>query len=200
MKGHLIEITLTAEKPSCDVLKKLAPLNLKVRIFQINPSAGSTNHLMGIENYKKIRESIKDDKITIYENQRDKTWLETHSCEICRAVALSGSIITSVKILENLKVQYKILLKNKKALETLDQSIDGINYNYVESVTKLPEELTLRQKEVLYIAFKNGYFEFQRGINLDGLASELGISKKAVQSDLKRGIDKIVKEYIFNNI
>lgn len=200
MEGHLIEITLTAEKPSCDVLKKLIPLNIMVRIFQINPSVESTNHLMGIENFKKIRDSIKDDRITIYKNQRDKSWLETNSCEICKAVALSGSIITSVKILENYKVQYKILLKNKKALEILDQSINGINYNYVESVIKMPEELTLRQKEVLYIAFKNGFFNFHREINLDGLAKELGISKKAVQSDLKRAVDKIIKEYIFNNI
>ncbi|WMT50998.1 MAG: helix-turn-helix domain-containing protein [Ferroplasma sp.] len=200
MPANLIEIILTAEKPSCEVLKKLSTVNVSARIFQINPGTEDTNHLLGIENYSKNREILKDDNITVYKNQRDKTWMETKSCEICRASAISRAMIISVKIFENQKVQYKILLKDKNSLKNLQESITGIKYGYYEVDDHLPGELTLRQKEILYTAYSMGYFDFNRKIDLDGIAKELGISKKSVQATLRRGIEKIIEEYIFNNL
>ncbi|MEM0133538.1 helix-turn-helix domain-containing protein, partial [Acidiplasma sp.] len=64
----------------------------------------------------------------------------------------------------------------------------------------LPGELTLRQKEILYTAYSKGYFDFNRKIDLNGIAQELGVSKKSVQSTLRRGMRKIIEEYIFNNL
>ena len=200
MPENLIEIILTAEKPSCGVLKKLSTVNVRARIFQINPGIEYTNHLMGIENYSENREILRDDNITVYKNQRDKTWMETKSCEICKASAASGAMIISVKIFENQKVQYKILLKNKNSLKNLQENIEGIKYRYYESDSRLPGELTLRQKEILYMAYSKGYFDFNRRIDLDGIAQEMGISKKSVQATLRRGIEKIIEEYIFNNL
>ena len=200
MPANLIEIILTAEKPSCGVLKKLSTVNVSARIFQINPEIEYTNHLMGIENYSKNKEILRDDNITVYKNQRDKTWMETKSCEICRASAVSGAMIISVKIFENQKVQYKVLLKNENSLKNLLESIKGIKYGYYEADDHLPGELTLRQKEILYTAYSKGYFDFTRRIDLNGMAQELGISKKSVQATLRRGIEKIIEEYIFNNL
>jgi predicted DNA binding protein len=200
MPENLIEIILTAEKPSCGVLKKLSTVNVSARIFQINPEIEYTNHLMGIENYSKNKEILRDDNITVYKNQRDKTWMETKSCEICRASAVSGAMIISVKIFENQKVQYKVLLKNENSLKNLLESIKGIKYGYYEADDHLPGELTLRQKEILYTAYSKGYFDFTRRIDLNGMAQELGISKKSVQATLRRGIEKIIEEYIFNNL
>ncbi len=200
MPENLIEIILTAEKPSCGVLKKLSTVNVSARIFQINPGIEYTNHLMGIENYAKNKEILRDDNITVYKNQRDKTWMETKSCEICRASALSSAMIISVKIYENQKVQYKILLKNKNSLSNLQENINGIKYGYYEADDHLPGELTLRQKEIMYTAYSKGYFDFNRRIDLNGIAQELGVSKKSVQATLRRGIEKILEEYIFNNL
>ncbi|KPV45832.1 hypothetical protein SE19_08155 [Acidiplasma aeolicum] len=200
MAEDLIEIILTAEKPSCGVLKKLSTVNLNARIFQINPGIDCTNHLMGIDQYSKNMEKLRDDNITVYKNQKDKTWMETRSCEICRSSAVSGAIIISVRIFENQKVQYKILLKNKNALKKLLENVTGIKYNYYITDKHLPGELTLRQKEILYTAYSKGYFDFNRKIDLNGIAQELGVSKKSVQSTLRRGMRKIIEEYIFNNL
>jgi predicted DNA binding protein len=200
MPDNLIEIILTAEKPSCGVLKKLSTVNVMARIFQINPGIEYTNHLMGIENYSKNSDILRDPNITVYKNQRDKTWMETRSCEICRASAETGAMIISVKIFENQKVQYKILLKNQESLKGLQKNITGIKYGYYEVDEHIPGELTLRQKEILYTAYSRGYFDFNRKIDLNRLAEELGVSKKSVQATLRRGIEKIIEEYIFNNL
>lgn len=52
--------------------------------------------------------------------------------------------------------------------------------------------LSDKQKEVIQLAVKRGYFEFPRKINLDGLAKELKLTKQTVQQHLRIAEKKLV--------
>ena len=56
--------------------------------------------------------------------------------------------------------------------------------------------LTLPQREALLYALKNGYFEVPRETTLQGLAEELGISDTATSQRLRRGIEKLLTEFV----
>ncbi|WP_327052853.1 helix-turn-helix domain-containing protein [Halomicrococcus gelatinilyticus] len=53
--------------------------------------------------------------------------------------------------------------------------------------------LTSAQKEALSLAYERGYFESPRGVTMEELGSELGISQQAVSSRLRRGINRVLK-------
>lgn len=84
-------------------------------------------------------------------------------------------------ILERLPEEFKIKLKSIEQTK-----IDEIFLPHI--MPKLSE----KQKQVLELAVKKGYFDFPRKINLDGLAKELKLSKQTVQQHLRVAEKKIV--------
>lgn len=70
----------------------------------------------------------------------------------------------------------------------------------VERIRELSEEvlgqygLTDEQFDALTIACEAGYFEVPRAVDLDDLATELGISHQALSERLRRGHEVLIKE------
>lgn len=56
--------------------------------------------------------------------------------------------------------------------------------------------LTLPQREALLYALEGGYFEVPREITLQGLAQQLDISDTATSQRLRRGIEKLLIEFV----
>jgi predicted DNA binding protein len=56
--------------------------------------------------------------------------------------------------------------------------------------------LTAPQEDVLRLAKEYSYFSIPRGAELSELASHLGISEQAVSERLRRGIDRLITEYV----
>lgn len=56
--------------------------------------------------------------------------------------------------------------------------------------------LTLPQREALLYALEGGYFEVPREITLQELAEQLGISDTAASQRLRRGIEKLLVEFV----
>lgn len=62
-----------------------------------------------------------------------------------------------------------------------------------------PTELTEKQREALNIAYRRGYFNTPREATLEDIAEELGISRQALASRLRRGLFHVVGA-MFGNI
>jgi len=63
----------------------------------------------------------------------------------------------------------------------------------------LGPNLTDKQKEALFAAWREGYFDVPRGTELVELADELGVSDTAASQRIRRGIDTIL-EYHFEHL
>ena len=53
--------------------------------------------------------------------------------------------------------------------------------------------LTAEQSESLVMALARGYFNILRGIDMDGLAAELGVSRQAVSERLRRAHKHLIR-------
>ena len=84
-------------------------------------------------------------------------------------------------ILERLPSEFEIKLKS-----IMQTKIDDIFMPHI-----MPN-LTGKQKKVIMLAVKKGYFDFPRKINLDGLAKELKLSKQTVQQHIRIAEKKLV--------
>lgn len=76
----------------------------------------------------------------------------------------------------------------------------GIEVTY-ESITELQNadasrvtELTRPQREAIQAAIDRGYYEIPRGVTLDTLSEELGVSHQALSERLRRAQEKLAKK------
>lgn len=84
-------------------------------------------------------------------------------------------------ILQRLPKEFKINLKSLKQTK-----IDELFLPHI-----MPK-LTEKQKMILELAVKEGYFDFPRKINLDGLAKRMKISKQTLQQHLRIAEKKLI--------
>lgn len=54
-------------------------------------------------------------------------------------------------------------------------------------------DLTPRQREALLLAVRRGHFEVPRRTDLSDLATELGISRQATSTRIRRGVDNVLR-------
>lgn len=59
--------------------------------------------------------------------------------------------------------------------------------------------LTTDQREALILALRRGYFASPREVNLDDLADELGISRQAVSTRLRRGNESVLRTALLSS-
>ena len=85
------------------------------------------------------------------------------------------------QILERLPEEFNIKIKSIKQTKLSEIFLPHI----------MPK-LSDKQKEVIQLAVKKGYFDFPRKINLDGLAKEMKISKQTLQQHLRTAEKKLV--------
>lgn len=86
-----------------------------------------------------------------------------------------------MQILERLPKEFRIKLKSIE-----ETKIDDIFLPHI--MPKLSE----KQKQVIQLAVKRGYFDFPRKANLDKLAKEMKISKQTLQQHLRIAEKKLV--------
>lgn len=58
------------------------------------------------------------------------------------------------------------------------------------------DSLTARQREILTVAIKRGYYDTPRGCSLTDLAAELGVNKSVISGVLHRAEGEIIKDAI----
>jgi hypothetical protein len=74
----------------------------------------------------------------------------------------------------------------------------GLNPNILETEFESTEILTEREKEVVNMAFRHGYFDPDRGISMTEIAKIMKVSTPSLSDVLRRATKKIVKYYIEN--
>jgi hypothetical protein len=75
----------------------------------------------------------------------------------------------------------------------------GFDVREVRSVPEGPLDrhgLSERQHEALTVAWRLGYFDVPRGVDLGDVADELGISHQAASERLRRGSEALVRELL----
>ncbi|WP_254769225.1 helix-turn-helix domain-containing protein [Salinilacihabitans rarus] len=93
----------------------------------------------------------------------------------------------------------KMRFRNREELgRTHDRLVErGVNADLarvtnVERLTTADTQLTAEQQEALEAALEYGYFEIPRGISMEDLAAELGISHQALSERLRRAYETLV--------
>lgn len=124
--------------------------------------------------------------------------LTVEQCKACQELANSECFLTDATATGSAGVEWRILAPKRSSVESLVTTLKErgleIELAAIKSV-KGSGTLTDRQERVLSLAYKLGYFEFPKKINLTDLASKLGVSKSTLSEVLRAGEEKILHAY-----
>lgn len=84
--------------------------------------------------------------------------------------------------------------------QSLGVAVDVTSIRNRDDVTQNGFGLTPAQKEVIKLAWRQGYFSIPREVSLSDLADELNISRQAASERLRRGLWKLVSNSVCERI
>ena len=172
------------------------------------PTPDTVQHLFDVQ----VRPDLMDDVVQAMRRDKDLTGLEiirsknghvygsaaSSRCTICKEVAKSQCFLSSVSVVSRDKAHWTVL-GNDESFRGLVGSLGKKKIPFEVRMQKRLEDtdlLTIRQEQILSIAFERGYFDFPKRAGLKELASETGIKTSTLAEILRRGQRKILGEYL----
>jgi predicted DNA binding protein len=119
-------------------------------------------------------------------------------CTICKEVAKSRCFLASVSVASRDSAQWTVLGGD----EPFRGLVGALERRKIPFEVKMKKELedtdllTVRQEQILSIAFERGYYDFPKKVGLKELASDTGIRTSTLAEILRRGQKKILGEYL----
>ena len=124
--------------------------------------------------------------------------LQVRECQACATLAGTECFLTDATASAEGGLDWHILAPRRRAIEDLVRTLRtrGLEIELASIKTATARgSLTNRQDQVLSLAYKLGYFEFPKKINLSALAKKLGVAKSTLSETLRAGEEKILHAY-----
>ncbi len=194
----LIEVT----RDDCKVTNQIYSKNFDAEILRLKISEDRTIHKVIChgnrdEVYHDLKTVIKD----VSRIGKNTIWTETSSCSSCSFFASQDIVISGTKSINKNHLLYRIVLPSRFQLKEIMEKMEkyGLNPVLLESHDNVNTDLTAREKEIIELAYKRGYYDTDRKISMKDLASELEVSASSLSDVLRRGTRKIIKSFVEEN-
>ncbi len=124
--------------------------------------------------------------------------LQVRECHACQVLAESDCFLTDANATGEGGLEWHVLAPERSSVKDLVETLEGkgleVELTGVRSV-KAAGVLTSRQDAVIRLAYKLGYFQYPKKINLTALARRLGVAKSTLSETLRAGEGKILHAY-----
>jgi predicted DNA binding protein len=124
--------------------------------------------------------------------------VSSRRCTVCKEVARSKCFLTSLVIGTQGQPHWTVLGGNE-SFKGLVSGLEKYKVPYHLRLLKELEEselLTHRQREILSMAYENGYFDFPKKTGLKGLAQRTGVKESTLAEILRRAQKKVLRDYL----
>lgn len=195
----LIEVT----RSDCPITNFVKTLETEVKVERLRIGETKTLHrLEATSEPEYVLPGLQKTANNVIRVGKNGFWAESHSCSSCRFFASSNLVVLSSKAIDDKRILYRILIQNPTKLKILERELDhaGLSPNTLETEFESVDILTEREKEVVNMAFRHGYFDPDRGISMTEIAKLMKVSTPSLSDVLRRATKKIVKFYIENKL
>lgn len=201
-----VEATIEASRTDCWVTNVVSPNDHGAEIKRLKIGPELTLHKITCSMDResmisKLRE-LRGVIVKVTREGKKAIWAKSVSCTACKFMSNSDMSLLSSKAADQEHVFYRVLVSSKRRLDIILKEMEEFDLeprlvDYEDS-SKL--SLTDREREVLLIALKKGYFEPDRKTSMKEVAEGLGVSTSSLRDVLRRGLKKIVKHYFDDNL
>lgn len=193
----LIEVT----RSDCAITNFVSGVNGEVKIERLRIGESKTIHKLESNlDPELVLPGLQKCSNSVIRVGKTGYWAESHSCTACRFFASSNAVVLSSKAIDEKRILYRVLVQNPTKLKILEKDLEeaSLNPNILETEFESLEILTEREKEVVNMAFRHGYFDPDRGMSMTEIAKIMKVSTPSLSDVLRRATKKIVKYYIEN--
>lgn len=193
------EVRLYVKRNDCLVTKSLD--NKTYLIEKIVPGSEISNHIIKGDLPDKTKIELMSKGVKIITIGKDRTWARAPSCSTCNFLSMSDVLVLDAVTLSQEEIVYRIIIPSASILRDLLKKLNemGFRPRVLDKKNIIDEDkskLTPRQLEILILAYKRGYFDVERKINLTQISKILGIAPSSAQEILRRALKKIIGEYL----
>lgn len=196
--ARIQEVSVEFPKSTCELSVRFKKA---VKIIGLTSNGGKVGHLILCP--KDVFDKISKDpnfKIVGYSLQgnRVNAWILSGGCSICRPLEKSGCIVIEGYMSEDGYSTLSFISPSEKTTQNIFRSYreEGLDFtvNYRRGFAKA-SSMTERQEQVVYLAFRLGYFDYPRRISLKELGRMFGIKESTLSEILRRALKNIVSQY-----
>jgi predicted DNA binding protein len=193
-------VVIEVENKQCKMVKKLTALGLKhLQVVDVRSSRkGSVKHLMdlGEEQAKKVPKEMVTHK---HVEGKSAVWMESEGCEVCNTILAHDAFLVSGKSLEDNMITYSFMVPTFEAyqaiLSELQKTGHKVNVRKIGKFEKQIGILTENQERIFWLAFKSGFFDYPRQVDMTELSKKLGISTATLSEIMRRGTRRLLEHY-----
>lgn len=192
-------VILEIENTKCKVLKMMEEQDIKqFKVIDIRSHGGGlVRHLVRLP----IRQANKIPSYVLIKKKdrpekESQIWIESEGCDVCNTILAHGSFLISGRHVKNDLFIYDFIVPNFDAFKSILTTLES--YNIKVKILKVvkygskKEILTEKQERILWLAYKMGFFDYPRKINMEELSRKLGISPSTLSEMIRRGIRKLL--------
>jgi predicted DNA binding protein len=124
--------------------------------------------------------------------------IKTNHCGVCSLVHDIDAFKTHQSTNKDGKVEWKLIATDEKVLLNLITTLKsrGIEVQLVSKVhVDMDSLLTARQEKIVQVAYKRGYFDYPKRINIRELARIFEVSISTMSEILRKSEKKIIGKY-----
>lgn len=193
-------VVLEVENKQCKMVKKLACLGLKhLKVVDVrSANKGSVKHLidLGEEQAKKVPKELVAHKRV---EGKSAVWMESEGCEVCNTILAHDAFLVSGKSLEDNMILYSFMVPTSEAYQEILTELQKTGHKVnVRKIGKFEQQigvLTENQERIFWLAFKSGFFDYPRKIDMTELSKKLGVSPATLSEILRRGTRRLLEHY-----
>lgn len=122
-----------------------------------------------------------------------------NNCRLAQILSQSGAILTEAVPRDDDIIEWMLLAPTKAILNHLFQRMrgDGYGVEVVRSSTmKAESTLTQKQSDVLKYAYRSGYYDIPRKINMEDIADHFNGTKSTISVILRNAEKKIIAMHL----
>lgn len=121
-----------------------------------------------------------------------------NKCAGCKSLMGSNCFLISASSGEDGLVEWRLLVGTQESLSNLTDTLEenGCEVHLVKSKRIVKRMLTNRQKEIISIAFKEGYYDVPKKTTIHNLAQSFNVAQSTLAEIIQRGERKIIGEYL----
>jgi len=192
------EVSIDIARSRCRLYRKYGS---RIKILSITNNGDRIIHLVTCP--KDLVGSIRDEDdlrvlgLNLVDNEAS-VWCLSKGCDVCKPLVEEGCIILDGYIGQDGSMNITFLSPSDKTTEKIFRIYRELGIEYEVRYTRRYGKgriLTDRQEQVLYLAYKMGFFDFPRKTSLKELSEILGIKEATLSEILRRGVKKVIQEY-----
>jgi predicted DNA binding protein len=197
-----IDTLIEVSREDCKVTNTIFRNKFRVEIMRLKISSDFTIHRLICQDSKEeVLNELRKEGIQCSEVGKNSIWARSGSCSACAFLSGENVIITGSKSYNRTRLAYRFKAPSMAYVRALNAKLQdkGFAPLLIEAEDESNSDLTDREKEIIEIAFRKGYYDSDRKISMKDLAKELHVSVPSLSDVLRRGTRKIIKDYIENH-